>query len=259
MVPDVQEPEKKPRRRGRTTLIVVAAAVLGIVAGTAVGYKIQADRPPTPLPVLAQEGLTYPAKAAAKGQEPAALSAKEDTLVRTDGDLRKLLIPKPRGARTASFPVFKGGTMPRDNWLTPADYAYEFTDEAQSFTYDAEKDIRRIAAADFQQGEFKMTSVRLVQFRDGVSEGASDSAVEQQSYMSDSQDGAGYDGDAVKGSGNARYYIVPVENKPGYLPNYGARAIGYRGDVMFDISIFDTHKISKSDIRALAEQQLGRL
>ncbi|GAA1350939.1 hypothetical protein GCM10009612_06820 [Streptomyces beijiangensis] len=233
--------------------------MLGIVAGTAVGYKIQADRPPTALPVLAQQGLTYPAKALPKGQAPVALSAKEDSLVRTDGDLRKLLIPKPGGTKTATTPVFQGATMPFDKWLTPAEYAYEFTEEAQMFTYHAENDIRRIAAEDFEQGEYKMFAVRLVQFRNGVTAGASDFAADQQSYMSGTKIGAGYEGDEVKGSGNARYYIFPVENKAGYLPNYEARALGYRGDVMFDIHIFDTHKISKSDIRALAERQLGRL
>ncbi|MEV0092169.1 hypothetical protein [Streptomyces sp. NPDC050738] len=255
----MQEPDKKPRRRGRTTLIVAAAAVLGIVAGTAVGYKIQADRSPTPLPVLAQEGLTYPAKALPKGKEPVALSAKEDSLVRTDGDLRKLLIPKPGGAKVSYKPVFQSGAMPHDNWMTPADYAREFKDEAYLFTSNSEDDIRRIAAADWTQGEYKDIAVRLVQFRSGSDRAAEVFSADQQGYMSDSKGGAGYDGDAVKGSGNALYFVYPVENKAGYLPLYEARATGYRGDVMFDIHIFDTHKISKSDIRTLAERQLGRL
>ncbi|MGJ3560129.1 hypothetical protein ACR6C2_22135 [Streptomyces sp. INA 01156] len=90
----------RPRPRGRTTLLIAAAAVLGVVAGTCTGYLVQAGREPTALPSLSQPVLTQ--KKQKEGQEPAPLSAAQDRRVKTDGDLRKLLLKKPRGARTTS-------------------------------------------------------------------------------------------------------------------------------------------------------------
>ncbi|MER6602915.1 hypothetical protein ABT305_31475 [Streptomyces parvus] len=69
----------RPRPRGRTTLIIAAAALLGI----AVGYGVQAEREPTP---------------------PAA----QDRRVKTDGDLRKLLVKDAAPRHIAA----RGWTMP---------------------------------------------------------------------------------------------------------------------------------------------------
>ncbi|OAH13302.1 hypothetical protein [Streptomyces jeddahensis] len=250
---------RPPRRRGRTALLLATAAVLGLVAGIAVGYGVQAERPPTPLPALAQPGLAYPAKALPEGKEPDPLSDKEDRGRRAAGDLRKLLIAKPAGAREANASIFEGGSLPDDGWLTPADYAFEFVSEGSMFEGFVEDDIRRIAAADWGRGQYGQIAVRLAQFRSGAGLGAVDFAESQLDYMPGAERGAGNAGHPIKGSGNGRYFVYPVENKPGYLPVYKARALGYRGDVMFDIHIFDTKPISKKDIRTLAERQLERL
>lgn len=91
----------RARPRGRTALLIAAAALLGISGGAAVGYGIQAERPPTPLPALSQAELAYPAKALPADKVPAPLPASQDHRVRTDGDLRKLIIdPRRGGART---------------------------------------------------------------------------------------------------------------------------------------------------------------
>ncbi|MFD5430226.1 hypothetical protein ACFWI9_33130, partial [Streptomyces sp. NPDC127084] len=90
---------RRARRRGRTALLIAVAAVVGIAGGTAVGYGVQAEHEPTPLPVLSQAGLTYPAKPLAASAQPVPLSAAEDHQVKTGGDLRKLLLSKPSGAR----------------------------------------------------------------------------------------------------------------------------------------------------------------
>ncbi|MFE1256323.1 hypothetical protein [Streptomyces fungicidicus] len=100
-----EEPADRPpvtpqRRRGRTAALVAVAAVLGVVAGTCAGYLVQADREPTELPPLSQPVLPQ-----AKGGAPEPLSADEDRRVKTDGDLRKLLIKKPRGAKEADWPM----------------------------------------------------------------------------------------------------------------------------------------------------------
>ncbi|MET9955332.1 hypothetical protein ABZ135_27825 [Streptomyces sp. NPDC006339] len=245
----VQTPRR--RRAGRTVALIAAAAVLGIVAGTAVGYGVQADREPTPLPPLNQPALAYPAKPLPKGQQPTPLSAAEDRALKTEGDLRRLLVPRPAGAREAEF-------AQRDGWQDLASYAAGFKDESWMLEFLNESAVRRIAVRSWDSGENRTTTVQLVQFRPSDLRGAADHAEDQMSYM-DGEEHAGNGGDALKGSGDGRYYLYPVERQAGYLDLYTARAIFQRGDVMVDIHIFDTKKISKNDIRTLAEKQLERL
>ncbi|MFF7181797.1 hypothetical protein [Streptomyces sp. NPDC008121] len=246
------EPAPAPRRRGARTIgLIAVAAVLGLVGGTAVGYGIQAEREPTPLPALNQLDLAYPAKPLPKGQEPKPLSAAEDRGVRMDGDLRKLLLPKPAGARAAEFRA-------ADGWMRVASYAGGFKDEGYMLEFLNESRVRRVAERSWQTGEHRETVIHLVQFSPSDTLGAADHAEGQMDYMPE-DDHAGNAGDPVKGSGNGRYYLYPVEKKAGYLDFYEARAILHRGDVMVDIHVFDTEKISKKDIRTLAERQLERL
>lgn len=242
-------PGPSPRRRGRTAVLLAVAAVIGISAGTAVGYKVQADRPPTPLPPLNQPGLAYPAKPLPADRAPEPLSAAEDRRVKTDGDLRKLLVPQPKGAR--SFPAW--GAV--DGWSDSASYARDFERPGNAFTNFTEKDLRRIAVAGWRQGAHRNVSISLVQFRSG--QAAMDHAREQQSYVP-REDHAGNDGDALGGSGNGRYYLYPAKQGTGVLP-YRARAVFQRGDVMVDINIHDSERIGKNEIRSLAERQLERL
>lgn len=244
----------KRRARGRTTLIVAAAAVLGIAGGTAVGYGVQAGRAPTPLGALSQPGLAYPAKAAAADQVPDPLPATQDRRVRTDGDLRKLLIPRPAG-----WSENKERLSVQDGWMEVEDYALDFKEEDLMFSDLVGADVRRIAAAAWKKGEYRTAEVLLVQFGSGSGTGAAEHSADQRSYMPGKKDGAGYDGDAIKGSLNGRYYVYKAELKPGYLPLYRARAVFDRGDVMAEINLFDTRPISKKDIRTLAERQLERL
>ncbi|MEW2069569.1 hypothetical protein [Streptomyces sp. NPDC007346] len=249
---DTVSPASRPR--GRTALIIAAAALLGISGGTAVGYGVQAQRPPTPLPALAQPGLGYPAKPLPADQAPPPLPASEDRQVRTDGDLRKLLVERPKGARSPVFAV-EG----RDTWVPLQIYARGFTAEDDMFEALAESDLRRIAADLWDEGEHRNVVIRLIQFRSGAQLGATDHLYGQLSYMPDPEVGAGNKGYPLKGSGNGRYYVYPVERKPGYLPHYEARALAVRGDIMIDINIADAKPISKKDIRVLAERQLERL
>ncbi|MET9431320.1 MULTISPECIES: hypothetical protein [unclassified Streptomyces] len=250
---DIEERPAQRRRRGRTALLIAAAAVIGIVGGTATGYRIQADRPPTPLPPLNQPGLAYPAKPLPKGQEPRPLSAAEDRAVRTEGDLRKLLLPRPKGARDLD------NWSVGDGWLDPVDYALEFKDEDYMFENLVGQGLRRIAIAGWSEEEHRDTTIKLVQFHAGYQRGAALHASGQRAYMPEDKNGAGNDGDPINGSTEGRYYLYPVKNKPGYLPMYRARAIFHRGDVMVDIDVFDTERIGKDVIRKLAEQQLERL
>ncbi|MCC8479420.1 hypothetical protein LMJ41_16200 [Streptomyces globisporus] len=98
----------RPRPRGRTTPIIAAAALLGIVGGVAVGYGVQAEREPTPPAALSQPGLGYPAKPLSADRAPAPLPAAQDRRVKTDGDLRKLLVKDAAPRHIAA----RGWTMP---------------------------------------------------------------------------------------------------------------------------------------------------
>ncbi|MEV6332480.1 hypothetical protein [Streptomyces sp. NPDC051909] len=239
-----------PRRRrgGRTLALLAAAAVLGIVGGVAVGYGVQAEREPTPLPPLNQVGLAYPAKPAAKGQEPPALAVADDRGLKTEGDLRKLLLPKPAGAKDVPF-------APEDRWLSVSSYAGDFDSPAGAFEYLMDGGIRRVASTAWQVGEYKTVQINLVQFRSNDRLGAADHAAEQRDYMDED---SGY-GQPIKGSAEGRTYLLPVEKEEGYLDLYEARALFHRGDVMVQIFVTDTKKVSQKEITSLAERQLGRL
>lgn len=227
--------------------------MLGIVGGTAVGYTVQAERPPTPLPALAQDGLAYPAKPLPEGEEPEPLPAEDDRRVRTDGDLRKLLVPKPAGARDGEMSGLE------DGWKEIGPYALEFDSPDYMFGELVDADFRRMAAAAWEPSAHREVYVRLVQYHPGPVHGAAGHAAGQQGYMDENEDGAGNAGDALKGSGNGRYWLYPAKNRAGYLPQYRARALFHRGDVMVDINIFDAKRISERDIRVLAERQMERL
>ncbi|SFJ82147.1 hypothetical protein SAMN05192584_101489 [Streptomyces pini] len=245
--------ERPRRRRGRTALLLACAALLGAVGGLAGGYTVQADRAPTPLPPLSQAKLSYPQKPLPEDEAPEPLTAEEDRRVRTDGDLRKLLLDRPKGTRELEL------SPDIDGWLSPSAYAREFENPGYMFTYLTGGDLRRVASTGWEQGRYRTVSVSLVQFREEKNRFALEYAQGQQDYMS-YEDHAGNDGTALEGSGNGRYYVFDEPHREsGYLPMYRARAIAQRGDIMMDIWIYDTKPIAKRDIRSLAERQLERL
>ncbi|WP_369145554.1 hypothetical protein [Streptomyces sp. R44] len=251
-VTETAPPVQKPRRRVlRTVGLIAVAAVIGLVGGTAVGYGIQADREPTALPPLNQPGLAYPAKPLPKGQAPKPLAASEDHQAKAQGDLRKLLLPKPAGAKKADF-------APRDGWMPVYAFASHFKEPGSALDYQLDLGVRRIAATAWQVGTYRTTEIRLVQYRANDTLGAQEYVGDQQRYMPD-EDFAGNEGKELKGSPDGRYYLFPVERKAGYLDFYEARAYFHRGDIAVEIFVGDTKKISEQEIRSLAERQLGRL
>ncbi|MFJ8230496.1 hypothetical protein ACIQ9E_11145 [Streptomyces sp. NPDC094448] len=254
--PDVPEPvvpdaPARVRPRGATALLLAVAAVVGISAGTAVGYGVQAGREPEPLPALSQPGLAYPAKPLPAGQGPAPLSAAEDRGVRTNGDLRKLLVDRPAGARNAPVEWLD------DNWADLGLYAYQY-EGADAVLFDLlQEEVRRIAGASWEKGN-RTYEVHLLQFRSA--RGASQYGESVHEYPAEAEkESTGSPGDALSGSGNGRYYILKPEREPGYKPLYQAQAVIQRGDVLADLTIWDTSPIGKNDIRILAERQLERL
>ncbi|MFD5028159.1 hypothetical protein [Streptomyces sp. NPDC058373] len=249
-------PRRRPR--GLTTLIVACAALVGVVGGTATGYAVQAERKPTPLPPLSQGDLAYPRKALPESERPAPLQPKHDTAVKAGGDLRKLLVGKPKGFRkNAAF--FVGGVAPKDGWLSPGGFSAEYTEPGDVLVDSVKNGIRRVAAANWARGEHEQIAVRLVQFRPGP-------VAEAQSLAEDGHRDAGSrtrsgdpEGREVKAGSGARYFVYAPDSKPGYMTVYGARVVGYRGDIMFDLHFVDTKPLSEKAIKDLALKQLERL
>lgn len=251
VTPDAAAPEVVRRRpRGRTSLIVLTAALLGVTIGAAVGFGVQADRDPTPLAALAQEDLAYPAKPLAADKVPDPLPAAEDRQVKTDGDLTKMLVSRPKGAKADDY--FGSG------WISLSDFASWYDSPDWMFESLADADVRRIARESWLEGD-RETKIDLVQYRSGNFLRAKDHFDGQMDYLPYEDDGAGNEGDPIKGSLEGRYFLYPVERKAGYLPLYEARAIAVRGDIVMDVVIFDVKPISKKTIGTLAERQLERL
>ncbi|MER7569011.1 hypothetical protein ACGFWE_31930 [Streptomyces sp. NPDC048523] len=242
-----ERPEERPRarRRGRTTLLIVAAAVLGVVAGTCTGYLIQADREPTKLASLSQ-----PTLAQAKGPAPEPLPASQDRRVKTDSDLRKLLLKKPTGAKT-------GDWGSDDHWMTLAEVAETANKPGGAFGELVSQEFRRAADTGWQVGRTYGVEIRLTQYRQEETREASDAA-DGENYFEDSQ--AGTKSWSVPGGGNAMVYVhTKPDTEPGYLPQYKASAVAWRGDILMKIFVWDTRPIAKAKIMDLAERQVKKL
>lgn len=232
----------------RTVGLIAVAAVIGLVGGTATGYGIQAEREPTPLPPLNQlGGLAYP-KPLTKGQEPEPLSAAEDRQVKANGDLRRLLLPRPEGARADGV----------DGWLSLSEYVGRYNRPAGALEDQLGLSVRRVASRSWLSGEHRSVTIYLVQFRPGSMIGARGFVKNQQSIVS-GEERADSIGTALEGSGNGRTFVYPVQRKAGYLDMYEARAYVQRGDIAIEILMSDTRKIAEKDIVSLAERQLERL
>ncbi|MFF7136639.1 hypothetical protein ACFZBZ_30455 [Streptomyces sp. NPDC008196] len=242
---EVPEERSGGRRRGRTTLLIAAAAALGVVAGTCTGYLIQADRAPTKLPPLSQPEL-----AQAKGPAPEPLSASEDRRVKTDGDLRKLLLKKPAGAKD-------GDWTGDDNWMTAADLARLADHPAEAFSDLVSEEFRRAADTGWELGSGSGVEIRLVQYRQEETLQAADMADGKNGYEDSVSGSKSW---PVPGSDNARLYIhTKPDTKPGYLPQYNAGAVAWRGDILMLVFVWDTKPVPKAKIMDLAERQVKKL
>ncbi|MGW5677625.1 hypothetical protein ACWEV4_21495 [Streptomyces sp. NPDC003860] len=243
-----EAPAVRRRPRGATAVLLAVASVVGLVGGTAVGYGVQADREPKPLPPLSQPGLAYPAKPLPAGQRPTALTAAEDHRVKTEGDLRKLLLPKPAGARSVGAEWLDDGEM--DLRL----YTRWFEDPQNILQSLTAQGMRRGAGARWTKGD-RTWEVNLVQFPD-YERGAA--FVSDHVYYMPEFTG-GDKGEPLPNTERGRTYIYKVQKKAGYKPLYQARALFQRGTIMADVQLNDSKPISRQEIRTLAQQQWERL
>lgn len=246
VLPAPPVPSARRRGRRRTALLIAGAAALGVVAGTCTGYVVQAGRAPTKLPSLSQPSL-----AQARGPAPEPLSAAQDRQVKTDGDLRKLLLQRPKGARDAAFAPGDGG------WLGIGEYADTYTKPGTAFENLVSDEFRRVVDTTWQVGGTYTVEIQLVQFRQNEKAAASDWASGQTYWAEKKPD---TDSWPVDGTGDGMAYVHHApDRQAGYLDAYSAEAIAWRGDLVMEIWINDTKQIPKKDIVDLAERQMERL
>ncbi|MFM9444978.1 hypothetical protein [Streptomyces acidiscabies] len=237
-------------RRGRTALLISTAACLGVLGGVCTGYLVQAERSPTPLPPLSQGTVPQ-----AKGDAPEPLSAARDRRVKVDGDLRKLLVTRPKGAKDWEGP-WNGDAR----WLSLSAYADSFTDPSVGFGSSAERGFRRAVTAGWVEHETRSVEVSLVQFnQDDDLVGASLESANNQYGARDKRDTRSW---PIPGTGelNGGVYVHDTpEHKAGYRPLYSAEAFVWRGDISVEIYMYDTKPIPKAAIMGLAQRQMGKL
>ncbi len=245
-VPESVPAERPRRRRGRTTLLIASAAVLGAVAGGCTGYLIQADRNATALPPLSQPTLPQ-----AKGPAPKPLSAARDRQVRMDGDLRELLLDKPRGAKDVD------GLKGNDGWLPMYEYANYFDKPVRAFGALLDDEFRRAVTTGWEVGNSYTVEIQLAQFRQ-EEDMVVDHRVETSERWADNESDT--DSWPVPGTENGMVYVHRTpEEKPGYLPLYGAEAYAWRGDTVMGVWVYSSKPIAKATIMDLAKRQMERL
>lgn len=246
--PEATDPEAAPRarRRGRTSLLVAGAAVLGLFAGTCAGYLVQADRDPTKLPPLSQPTL---AQAEGKGPEP--LSAKQDRKVKVNGDLRELLLTKPSGAKDADY------LGDDDGWMNLATYAHNFEKPEYAFSDFLSKEFRRVAVTGWDEGDDYAVEIRLAQFHQEETLGARESTDDDHYWAGTEKAVKSW---LIPGTGDGRAYVyTQPESDPGYLPYYTAEAHAWRGDIEMEIWMVAAKPVPKAKIMDLAKRQMERL
>ncbi|MCN9244166.1 hypothetical protein NGF19_25865 [Streptomyces sp. RY43-2] len=235
----METPERS--RRGRTTALIAGAAVLGAVAGVCTGYVVQAGRPPAQLPPLSQ-----PVVHQAKGEvEP--LTAAQDRRVKTDGDLRKLLLPRPKGARDNDYPASD------DGWIELADYAEFHGSATEGFVDEIGNEFRRAAATSWRVGGTYVVEIRLVQYREVNRPGASNGAPELDYFTQSDSD---VDSWPIPGTNSGKVFVHHKRTADG---DYEAKAVAVRGDIRMEMWAIDTKPVPKEKIIDLAKRQVARL
>lgn len=237
---------RKPRPRGRTAIIMTSAVVLGVLGGGAVGYDVQYNRAPTPLPSVAVAQPQYPLTHATRPP----LSPADDDMVKTDGDLTKLLLPAPSGAT----PGGQSNSIV-SSWNI-AQYAEQFVVPGNEFSWLADHGFRRAANANWDQGNDQYCIVNLVQFTH-ADEG---SALQQmQALSTNGPTWAGGSSVALQGSDNDVVFAGTKSHTAGANTYYEGQAFGVHGDIAVEVDFQSGSPVSAQTMQGLLQKQMGRL
>lgn len=217
--------------------------MLGVLAGGGLGYRVQQQRTPTPLPPLTGPVLAQPKGA---GQAPDALPASQDRAAVYDGDLLTMLLPTPKGAKEEE----------RD-WEDLDDFAERFTKPAGAFVQFAGQDFRRAADASWVRDRTVVT-VELAQFRDDVVAYAPQRITAQWEYndanpeLGDSHVLPGTTDGGVWGSDRKH-------QEAGYLPTYYGSGLARSGNIVVQVFVVSVHPVKAATVASLTTRQLERL
>ncbi|WP_433891454.1 hypothetical protein [Streptomyces sp. CA-111067] len=246
-------PVRRLRRPGRTPRLIAAAALLGVVAGAGLGYRIQYVRRPTPLPPL-----TGPVLAQPKGAAPAvpALPAAQDRIAVYDGDLMKELLPTP-----------KGGKQVARQWVSLADYASAYYESGRTFTDLASHDYRRGVLVAWSTGGAHpgYTGVSLTQVRDYVNPYVPELVSKARNEAEDDF-GLG-PGVSIPGTvGGEVWGSSDTQDDPGdYFQGdegdspFEGQGVAQRGNILVECWTTSASPVTTASMLALMKQQLERL
>lgn len=235
----------RPRRRGRTAVLIASAAVLGVLAGGGLGYRVQYQRTPTPLPPL-----TVPALAQPTGPAPLApsLAAVDDRAVAVyDADLLSLLLSAPKGASEVER-----------RWVPLLEYADEFHDPDDAFREYAESGYRRGVSLDWMQAGDTYSRIDLTQFRDEKVAHGPDRCHDE-TFAADSDPYSGYSV-ALKSAVDATAWPSAASFEiPGTGTRYEGRGVACVGSIVVTVIVVSPHPVEVSTVARLVNEQVGRL
>ncbi|MFD7594087.1 hypothetical protein ACFV6D_13770 [Kitasatospora sp. NPDC059812] len=234
-------PERAPRapRRPRPVLLAVSGLVLGTLVGGGVGYAVQAQRPPTPLPPIQVARPSYPAAAV----DPTAFAAQQPKPLAIDGDLLKLLIGAPDGsAAWGEFPD-------KPSWVSVGELAEHSDSAVRDFKDLNSRGFRRAAEVNWKKGDTRYR-VSLVQYAPDRANEAATHAVGTTRNLKPFADGAngGYRVDETP-----RYWADSADRY------YYGQAVAQRGTVAMVVEVFDPKPVNPDVVKDLAKQQWERL
>jgi hypothetical protein len=235
--PPAEAPVRR-RRRPRPVLLLSSALVLGTLLGGGVGYGIQAQRPPTPLPPLQVALPRYPADVA----DPKAVADAAPKPLGIDGDLTKLVIARPEGTEAW------GENPDTPSWLTVGDLADRSGASKTTFTSLNQQGFRRAAGVDWEKGGTKYR-VTLTQFGPDEASGA----------ITNVKDSLATEpfADGVNGVYKvATQSTTWADSTDKY---YYAYALARRGTVVMRVEIFAPQKADATELKDLAKKQWERL
>jgi hypothetical protein len=247
--PDAATEAPVARPRGRTARIIAAAVAVGVLGGAGTGYAVQAARKPTPLPPLA---VTQPQYPSAHRSAPA-LTAAEDDMVKTDGDLTKLLVPVPSGSKPWPAPLGE------DGWLPFKDFLEGFEKPDSAMRYQLPLGIRRVAVTTWMRGADSY-EIQLVQYRHDQGQSVTSFVNGQSSYASDEVGGLDYYTQIPDSSITGGVYAGPKQHQnPDGSNYYEGIGLACHGDIAVLIYVDSPNRIDGKPLMNLLQSQLERL
>ncbi|MFG2977835.1 hypothetical protein ACGFYY_33185 [Streptomyces sp. NPDC048331] len=234
---------------GRTAFLIVGAAALGVLAGTITGYAIQYDREPTPLPPLAQQTMAGP-KPQAMNDQSTRHSINANRWHKADEELAKKLLDVPSGAKSE----FSGVTSLD---IFAAGYYEEVSEGLGGLITDRTRSIASVAWA---ESDRNFIEIDLLQFHDRNE--AEDFQLGIEHYMP-TKEYAGNAGREVPGVPDEYGHMwvdSKAQQKAGYEPLRGGRAVVRRGDVVAVVQYVNNRgDVDENVVADLAKRQMERL